>query len=30
MAGAFYLLSLVFGRYGSLRSRYFPFRHLER
>jgi zinc/manganese transport system permease protein len=28
-AGAFYLVSLVFGRYGSLRARYFPFRHLE-
>jgi len=30
VVGAFYLFSLAFGRYGSLRARYFPFRHLER
>jgi zinc/manganese transport system permease protein len=29
VVGAFYLLSLIFGRHGSLRARYFPFRHLE-
>jgi len=29
VVGGFYLVSLVFGRYGSLRARYFPFRHLE-
>ncbi|MGE3624714.1 MAG: metal ABC transporter permease [Bdellovibrionales bacterium] len=28
-AGAVYLLSLAFGRHGSLRARYFPGRHLE-
>ena len=27
--GGFYILSLLFGRHGSLRARYFPFRHLE-
>ena len=30
VAGALYIVSLIFGRYGSLRARYFPFRHLER
>ncbi|MDP9128386.1 MAG: metal ABC transporter permease [Pseudomonadota bacterium] len=29
VAGMLYLVSLVFGRYDSLRARYFPFRHLE-
>lgn len=29
VAGALYVISLIFGRYGSLRARYFPFRHLE-
>ncbi len=27
--GAIYIFSLCFGHYGSLRARYFPFRHLE-
>jgi zinc/manganese transport system permease protein len=30
VAGVLYIVSLIFGRYGSLRARYFPFRHLER
>lgn len=29
VAGALYILSMVFGRYDSIRARYFPFRHLE-
>ncbi len=29
VVGAFYVLSLIFGMHGSLRARYFPFRHLE-
>jgi zinc/manganese transport system permease protein len=29
IVGLIYILSLIFGRYGSLRARYFPFRHLE-
>jgi zinc/manganese transport system permease protein len=29
VVGTIYLVSLIFGRYGSLRARYFPFRHLE-
>lgn len=29
MVGAIYILSMAFGRHGSLRARYFPFRHLE-
>ena len=28
-AGAIYGISVIFGRHGSLRARYFPFRHLE-
>lgn len=28
--GGFYLFSLMFGRFGSVRARYFPFRHLSR
>lgn len=28
-AGAIYLLSVLFGRFGSVRARYFPARHLE-
>ncbi|MBI1775200.1 MAG: metal ABC transporter permease [Proteobacteria bacterium] len=28
VAGVLYSLSLLFGRYGSVRQRYFPFRHL--
>jgi len=28
VAGTFYLLSMAFGRYGSLRARYWPRRHL--
>lgn len=28
-AGMMYLLSLLFGRFGSVRARYFPFRHLN-
>jgi zinc/manganese transport system permease protein len=28
-AGAFYIFSLLFGRWGSIRARYFPFHHLE-
>jgi len=28
--GVIYGISLTFGRHGSLRARYFPFRHLER
>jgi zinc/manganese transport system permease protein len=27
--GAIYFFSFMFGRYGSVRARYFPFRHLE-
>ena len=27
--GVFYILSVFFGRHGSVRARYFPFRHLE-
>jgi zinc/manganese transport system permease protein len=27
--GGVYILSLIFGRFGSLRARYFPFRHLK-
>ena len=27
--GVFYILSLLFGRFGSVRARYFPFRHLQ-
>jgi zinc/manganese transport system permease protein len=27
--GVIYLVSFLFGRYGSIRARYFPFRHLE-
>ena len=30
IVGGFYILSLLFGRFGSVRSRYFPFRHLSR
>jgi len=30
VTGSIYIMSLLFGRYGSLRARYFPFRHLER
>lgn len=29
IAGGFYIVSLLFGRHGSVRARYFPFRHLE-
>lgn len=29
IAGAFYILSLLLGSYGSVRARYFPARHLE-
>jgi len=29
MTGALYGLSMLLGRYGSVRARYFPFRHLE-
>ena len=29
IVGAIYVLSLLFGRFGSVRARYFPFRHLE-
>ena len=29
MTGVLYGLSMLFGRYGSVRARYFPFRHLE-
>ena len=29
LLGGFYLISLLFGRFGSVRARYFPFRHLE-
>jgi zinc/manganese transport system permease protein len=28
-AGVVYLLSLLFGRFGSVRARYFPFKHLN-
>jgi len=28
--GAVYIISLFIGRHGSIRARYFPFRHLER
>jgi zinc/manganese transport system permease protein len=28
-AGTMYLLSLLFGRFGSVRARYFPFKHLN-
>ncbi|WP_040433474.1 metal ABC transporter permease [Chlorobium ferrooxidans] len=28
--GGFYLFSLLFGRFGSVRARYFPFRHFSR
>ncbi len=28
-AGIMYLLSLLFGRFGSVRARYFPFKHLN-
>jgi zinc/manganese transport system permease protein len=28
-AGVIYLLSLLFGRFGSVRARYFPFKHLK-
>jgi zinc/manganese transport system permease protein len=28
-AGGVYLLSLLLGRFGSVRARFFPFRHLE-
>jgi zinc/manganese transport system permease protein len=28
-AGVMYLLSLLFGRFGSVRARYFPFKHLN-
>jgi zinc/manganese transport system permease protein len=28
-AGVIYLLSLLFGRFGSVRARYFPFKHLN-
>ncbi|MDR3450586.1 MAG: metal ABC transporter permease [Alphaproteobacteria bacterium] len=30
IVGAIYIVSFLFGRFGSLRARYFPFRHLER
>jgi zinc/manganese transport system permease protein len=30
IVGGFYLFSLLFGRFGSVRVRYFPFRHLSR
>ncbi len=29
MVGVVYILSIVLGRHGSIRARYFPFRHLE-
>ena len=29
IAGGFYIISLLFGRHGSVRARYFPGRHLE-
>jgi len=29
IVGCMYVLSLLFGRFGSVRARYFPFRHLE-
>jgi len=29
IVGGFYILSLLLGRHGSVRARYFPFRHLE-
>jgi zinc/manganese transport system permease protein len=29
IVGAMYVLSLLLGRFGSIRARYFPFRHLE-
>jgi zinc/manganese transport system permease protein len=29
IVGGIYVLSLLFGRFGSVRARYFPFRHLE-
>jgi len=28
--GGIYFVSLLFGRFGSVRARYFPFRHLEK
>jgi zinc/manganese transport system permease protein len=30
IVGAMYIVSLLLGRFGSIRARYFPFRHLER
>jgi zinc/manganese transport system permease protein len=30
IVGGIYLFSLLFGRFGSVRARYFPFRHLSR
>ena len=30
IVGAAYIFSILFGRHGSVRARYFPFRHLER
>jgi zinc/manganese transport system permease protein len=30
IVGAMYILSLLFGRFGSVRARYFPFRHLAK
>jgi zinc/manganese transport system permease protein len=30
IVGAMYIVSLLFGRFGSIRARYFPFQHLER
>lgn len=29
VAGGMYILSLLFGRWGSIRARYFPFKHLQ-
>jgi hypothetical protein len=30
IVGGIYAASLLLGRFGSVRARYFPFRHLER
>jgi len=30
IVGTIYILSLLFGKFGSIRARYFPFRHLEK
>jgi zinc/manganese transport system permease protein len=29
VAGFIYIFSLLFGRWGSIRARYFPFKHLQ-